>query len=90
MVSTVERTEGHYEVQEVEFGRVYRWRPERVVVECECGERLSLTTSTTTCRWCGMDHAAVVSGELAVRRLGEEALHPWRYARDREGAGLPC
>ena len=26
----IERIEGHYEAQEVEFGRVYRWTPETV------------------------------------------------------------
>ena len=38
-------------VQEVEFGRVYKWCPEYVVIECDCGERLSLTGSTTVCKW---------------------------------------
>ncbi len=89
MVTMLERTEGHYEVQEVEFGRVYRWCPECVVIQCECGERMALTSSMTTCRRCGVDHAAVAREELADRRLREEALHPWRYAREREGAGLP-
>jgi hypothetical protein len=27
MTTNIERTEGHYEAQEVEFGRVYRWYP---------------------------------------------------------------
>ncbi len=89
-MSTVERAGGYYEVQEVEFGRVYRWCPEHVVVECECGESLTLTGSTTTCRWCGVDHAATIRKELGSRgQLSEEALHPWRYARDREGAEIP-
>jgi hypothetical protein len=90
VVTTVGRTEGRYEVQEVEFGRVYRWCPECLVVECDCDKRLTLTSSATTCRWCGADHASVVREELANRRLGDEALHPWRYVRDREDAGLPC
>jgi hypothetical protein len=90
----VERTGGHYEVQEVEFGRVYRWCPKRVVVECECGERLTLTGSVTICRWCGADHAAVLQDEEEVvghqQQLGDEVLHPWRYFRDREDGGIPC
>ena len=86
----IERTEGHYEVQEVEFGRVYRWCPESVLVECDCGERLTLTISMTTCRGCGTDYVEVVREELTAGRSGDdEALHPWRYARDREDAGLP-
>ena len=89
MVSTVERLEGRYEVEEVEFGMVYRWCPECLVVECECDERLILTSLTTTCHRCGVDHASLVREELATRRLGDEALRPWRYAGDREDAGLP-
>jgi hypothetical protein len=85
----IEHTEGHYEAQDVEFGRVYRWNPETVEVACDCGERLLLTGLATTCDGCGADHAATVRGGLAARRLGDEALHPWRYAKDREGAGVP-
>ena len=83
----IERAEGRYEVQDVEFGRVYRWRPEQVVVECECGERTTLTGSETTCR-CGADYTVVFRGESAAS-LEDEALHPWRYAGDRESAGIP-
>ena len=87
--AVIERTEGHYEVQEVEFGRVYRWCPGCVIVECECGERLTLTSSVTTCRWCGADHTSVVREGSPAGRLGDETLHPWRYAKDREDTGLP-
>jgi len=38
MVRVIERSGGRYEVQEVEFGRVYKWSPECVVIECDCGE----------------------------------------------------
>lgn len=87
-MKTVERTEGHYEAQEVEFGKVYRWCPESVVVECDCGERVILTLSMATCR-CGADHTAVVREGLTVRRPEDATLHPWRYARDHEESGLP-
>jgi hypothetical protein len=43
MSENTEHTEGHYDVQEVEMGEVYTWRPESVVVECDCGEKLTLT-----------------------------------------------
>ena len=86
----IERTEGHYDVQEVEFGRVYKWCPECVVVKCDCGERTTLTPSETTCPECGSEHASVVRQELTPRRLGDEITHPWRYAGDREGAEIPC
>jgi len=42
-MEAIECTRGHYEVQEVDFGTVYRWCPECVVVECDCGQRTTLT-----------------------------------------------
>jgi hypothetical protein len=92
MAVILERTKGHYDVQEVEFGMVYRWCPESVVVECDCGEKLTLTGSVTICHCCGVDHAGMLreEGEVAGhRQSGDEALHPWRYAGDREDAGIP-
>jgi hypothetical protein len=87
----IERIQGHYEAQEVPFGVVYRWRPEGSIVECECGQRLALTSSRATCDGCGADHAALVGEKLiGAGLLGDEALHPWRYAGEREGVGLPC
>jgi hypothetical protein len=92
MLAVIERTEGHYEVQEVEFGKVYRWCPECVDIECECGERLTLTAySMPTCPRCGANHAGTIREELNDRRLEDQTLHPWRYdVRDFEDAGLPC
>ena len=90
-MAIVERIKGHYDVQEVEFGRVYRWCPERVIVECGCGERTSLiASSTATCRWCGVDLVVIFREEPATERLGDEIVHPWRYAKHCEGDGLPC
>jgi hypothetical protein len=89
MLVTDKRIEGHYDVQEVPFGTVYKWRPENLV-ECGCGEIVVLSAySTTTCRRCGVDHATYFPEELADGRLVDEVLHPWRYAKDREEAGLP-
>lgn len=88
-ITTVESVGGRYEVQEVEFGWVYKWVPERVILECDCGETLTLTSSETVCG-CGLDHGSVIREQLGGRRLGDEALHPWRYTRDREGVRLPC
>jgi hypothetical protein len=45
MATVIERVEAHYEVQDVEMGKVCRWCPESIVVRCGCGERLSLTVS---------------------------------------------
>lgn len=87
-MQVIERVVGHYDVREVEFGRIYRWCPECVVVECDCGERLTLTDSTTICE-CGADHAAVVCGGLVDRRSGDEAVRPWRSWRSSEDTGIP-
>ncbi len=90
----VERIAEHYDAQEVEFGRVYRWCPERVVVECDCGKRTAfeksaLIDSVKVCE-CGADHTAVVREWLAVRRK-EEVARPWRYYYSEEDdTGLPC
>jgi hypothetical protein len=88
VVNVIERLEGHYEVREAPYGRSYTWSPGHVVVECECGERPTLTFSKHVCR-CGVDHTHIVTEELAARRLGEETLHPWRYAEEREEASIP-
>ncbi len=65
MTKLLERLEAHYEVEDVEMGKVYRWCPERAVVECTCGEEPTLSAFRSTCGECGADHAAIV----------EEALH---------------
>jgi hypothetical protein len=85
----IERIGGYYEAQEVSFGVVYRWCPGYLLMECGCGEVLSLTCSMTTCGECGAGHATVVREELFDQCLEEKALHPWRYAGEREGLGLP-
>jgi hypothetical protein len=90
VVRIVERVAEHYDVEEREFDRVYRWRPASVVVECYCGEKSSLTLSKTTYQVCRSDLSEAVWEELYVRETRDEELHPWRYARDREGIGLPC
>jgi hypothetical protein len=44
----------------------------------------------STCRGCGMDYVKLLREKLTAGRSGDdEALHPWRYARDRGDAGLP-
>jgi hypothetical protein len=83
-MTVVECTEGVYEVKDVEFGKVYKWCPENVLVDCECGKRLTLTRSESTCGWCSADHAAQVQEELDAQQPVDEAVHPWRYSGDRE------
>ncbi|HVF01027.1 MAG TPA: hypothetical protein VNA27_06770, partial [Rubrobacteraceae bacterium] len=66
------------------------WKPESLLIECECGHTTTLTASSTTCEECGKDHAGLLQKALAEQRsssrqrLGEEELHPWRYAEDSE------
>ena len=72
------RTEGRYEAQEVEFGTVYKWCPELMVVECTCGEEPTISALRTTCGECGADHAAFV-GDLLDAQPEDKGDHPWRY-----------
>ena len=44
VTQVIERVEAHYEMQATEMGTtLYRWCPESLVIECECGERATLT-----------------------------------------------
>jgi len=89
MLTAVKRTGGHYEVQELDFGRVYRWCPEHVDIACECGERLDV--AATACPRCGANLAATIAAVPTAGRSEDQALHPWRYdAGDLKDAGLPC
>ena len=85
----LESIAGYYEAEEIAFGVVYTRYPGYLLLECGCGERLALTCFMSTCSECGADHAAVVREELAGQCSEDEARHPWRYAGDREGLGLP-
>jgi hypothetical protein len=76
LAKAIECAQARYEVQDVEFGKVYKWRPGCIVIECQCGQRLSLTASTTSCAECGTDHV------LAYQR----GIY---YSEDHEDAGLP-
>ena len=87
-MARIERIGGYYEIQEVDFGLVYRWCPERFVVECDCGETLTTGGPEFVCA-CGADHASAVEEKRAAGQTEDEALHPWRYAGEREGVGLP-
>lgn len=84
MATVIERSAGHYEVQEVPFGRSYAWCPDCVVVECDCGERLVLSAEDATCT-CGADHAALVHGDPESRTgVGEDPQLKVEHDRWRE------
>jgi hypothetical protein len=74
-MKVTERIEEHYETQEVPFGKVSAWRPGRVMIECDCGERLTLTGSTTVCA-CGVDLTSTLRGTLSAKQSRDEDLHP--------------
>ena len=84
-----ERVEGHYEIQDEQFGKAYAWRPGHLVIECYCGQVLTITDSASICG-CGADHESTFREELCAGRLGDETLHPWRCTRNVEDAGMPC
>ena len=93
----VERIPAHYDTQDVEdLGRVYRWCPEQVVLECgACGmrgtfEQYKLIASLVNCE-CGARCSARVREELLTEKLAEkdEVVHPWRYWQTQENAGIP-
>jgi hypothetical protein len=81
MTRIIENIKAHYETHEVPFGRGYEWHPGHIIVECDCGERVSLTaTSTTsTCR-CGTDHSALIR-EIQKHKgsLPDKSIHPWHH-----------
>jgi hypothetical protein len=96
-VKIIERIPAHYETQQVaqDLGRVYRWCPEQVMLECSgCGvrktfERSMLIASLVKCD-CGASCSARAREELVIEQLAEEKLiHPWRYWRSKEDAGIP-
>jgi hypothetical protein len=82
MVQIIERVQAHYEAREVPFGKVYEWHPAYVALECDCGEKvtLSATNTITTCGRCGADLATFVH-DIKERegRLPDKLTHPWFY-----------
>jgi len=67
------REREHYDVHEVPYGKVYSWRPERAVLECDCGETLVWMEPVTACA-CGAIHT-----DLSRDRGGwsTDEEHPW-------------
>jgi hypothetical protein len=87
-MAVVEGTEGRYEAHDGEFGKVYRWCPECLLVKCDCGEMTTLDDSDTTCVWCGADHTSIIKEELVPRWLEDEAGHSRHYSETREEAEI--
>lgn len=87
MAQIIEHGEAHYEAREVPFGKVYEWHPAYVTLECDCGEKLTLTANSTiaTCR-CGADLGRFVQNiKERDGHLPDKISHPWLHdARVRE------
>jgi hypothetical protein len=81
MTQIRERIEGHYEVEEVPYGRVYKWTVGHALVECEnCGQLMIVDPAATACPDCGTDYAEVTRG-LEGKPLGkDETYYPERKA----------
>ena len=87
MTRITRRAEAHYESREVPFGNAYEWHPGYVVLECDCGEELTLTSASTKTRCgCGTDYGAVVLDiQERESRLREKTTRPWHHdAQERE------
>jgi hypothetical protein len=70
-VRVIEHQRGYYEVRDVPYGKVYNWRPERLVFECDCGETHVSSGSAIACA-CGAVYA-----DVPERERPEESSHPW-------------
>ncbi len=78
----IEHVEAHYEPREVPFGKVYEWHPAYVALECDCGEKLILTATSTisTCSRCGAELGGFVQDiKEHEGRLPDKLTHPWFY-----------
>ena len=92
MAKVIERLQAHYEIQDVAMGKVYRWCPQSLVLECTCGEELTLTAPEAACEQCGAEHTGLLTQDLTESRLrGGEETHPWRYysVKSDSGTSLP-
>ena len=93
-----ERIPEHYDVEEMPFGRDYRWSPEQVVLKCsKCGKRTTykrseiLGSEVIRCE-CGKGNTARIQEELVIQFLDEEYEahhHPWRFWHTTKDSGIP-
>ena len=83
MTKIIESTKAQYDTVEVPFGRSYRWHQAHVVLECDCGEKLTFSATSainaSSCR-CGADYGALIH---TIRYREEhpraEDVQPWHY-----------
>ena len=100
MVEVIERIPEHYDVQEAaqRLCRTYRWCPEYVVLECDCGKREMykrtdiLASNVPPCNECGAQDMSRIREVLTLDLIDEdyEAHHyTWRYWHPSGGSGIP-
>jgi ribosomal protein S27E len=80
MSKILKHIQAHYESTEVPFGKTYEWHPAYVALECDCGEKVtfSATSTTTTCRGCGAELGTFVHGiREREATLPDNLTHPW-------------
>ena len=92
MAQIIERVEAHYEACEVPFGKTYEWHPAYVSLQCDCGEQLVLSATTTivTCDRCGADLGAFAQDiQERDNHLPDTLAHSWFYdAQEQAGQHL--
>ena len=81
VVKILECVGEHYECHDQPIAKVYKWCPATIALQCECGERPTLSSSRTTCAGCGADHTDVFAEVLEKPMEEDEGEHPWRSLR---------
>lgn len=82
MTAIEEYIEGHYEVREVPYGKVYRWGPGSALVECACGQSMITEEDAAACSRCGANYKGVVGELVGKPPEQEENLCPERQKRE--------
>jgi hypothetical protein len=80
VVKVVECIGARYELQDVQMGKVYKWCPAIVTVQCGCGETLTYSSPRTTCFRCGADHRDVINEVLGIGMEEDEGHVPWSHS----------
>jgi hypothetical protein len=76
LAKVIEKVEACYEVEETEFGTVYRWCPESVVIEYDCLQSFTIKgAKDAACPRCGADYSGGVGRGLALKPLTEEEAY---------------
>ncbi len=88
-MQVIERLEEHYEVQEVPFGRSYKWCPECVVVECDCGERLTFKMLALSGSWGVCECGADLTSDIQEKLQGEQPEVRGQMLEDYEATHHP-